>query len=250
MTDRALPNGSDDRSGYWYQVLKMSMAIPGVKVDRESFLRSQLKAHCDEYQVQEAVDTRPAVAGVPPAIVDKLADSCISWNRLKTSSVSFVAGMPGGWAMAGTIPADLGQFYGHAVRLAQELAYLYGWPDLFSEEGEFDEETMHRVTLLIGAMMGSGLARRGLADIAKRFADEVTHRLPRRALTQYGFFNMAKQVARWIGIRLTKKTFASAVAKIVPLVGGAISSSISFVAMTKMAGRLKNHLRELRYAYP
>ena len=29
--------------------------------------------------------------------------------------------------MAGTIPADMTQYYVHAFRIMQKLAYLYGW---------------------------------------------------------------------------------------------------------------------------
>ncbi|MFG6119315.1 hypothetical protein [Thalassobacillus sp. B23F22_16] len=36
--------------------------------------------------------------------------------------------------MAGTIPADLTQFFGHSMILAQELAYLYGHENLWLDE--------------------------------------------------------------------------------------------------------------------
>ena len=35
-------------------------------------------------------------------------------------------GLPGGVAMGVTIPADLAQFFGMSLRLAQELSYLFG----------------------------------------------------------------------------------------------------------------------------
>ena len=61
--------------------------------------------------------------------------------------------------MAGTIPADMAQFYWHALVMAQKLAYLYGWSDLL-EEGQVDEQTEFQLTLLIGAMLGAALAGR------------------------------------------------------------------------------------------
>ena len=143
--------------------------------------------------------------------------------------------------MAGTIPADIVQFYWHALVLAQKLAYLYGWLDLLNE-GQVDEETEFRLTLLIGAMMGSQPARRGLVEVAERLAKEVAHRLRRQALT--------KQVARWVGIKITTTAFSRGISKVIPIVGAVVSASLTASMMFPMAKRLKNHLRELRLAKP
>ena len=48
----------------------------------------------------------------------------IGQDGRRTTALSFAAGIPGGLAMAATIPADVAQFFGMALRLAQELAYL------------------------------------------------------------------------------------------------------------------------------
>ena len=67
--------------------------------------------------------------------------------------------------------------------LAQKLAYLYGWPDLFDPEVDLDEETELRIVLLIGAMLGAANANRLLAEMSSRFAGETAvfqgMRLPR-----------------------------------------------------------------------
>ena len=86
--------------------------------------------------------------------------------------------------------------------MAQKLAYLYGWPDLL-DNGEVDEETEVELTLLIGVMTGAAAAERGLAEIAKRVAEQVIRRLPRQALTKTAYYPIAKQVAKWIGISIT-----------------------------------------------
>lgn len=120
----------DVKEKVWRRVLRASMAMPGAKVDRVAFLHTQLHNYCDKRQIMLAVEERPVVAGIPGDAIDRIADSCIKGHVLKASSISFATGLPGGWAMAGTIPADLAQFYWHALVLAQKLAYLYGWPDL------------------------------------------------------------------------------------------------------------------------
>ncbi len=216
-------------------------------MERDSFLYSQLINYCNEDQVRRAVETRPAMAGVPVEVVDQIANSCINNHVLRASGISFMAGLPGGWATAITIPADLAQFYGHATILAQKLAYLYGWPDLL-EEGEVDEETELRLTLLIGAMMGAKAAQKGLIELAERLAVQVAHRLPRQALTQYAAYTLAKQVGKWIGVNVTKTTFARGISKVVPFVGGVASATVTVVLMRPMAKKLQKHLKTLRYA--
>ncbi len=248
MPDKYLPEKSRGER-VWERVLRASLALPGAKVDRASFLTSQLSSYCDEEQIRKAIQFRPAMVGIPSDMIDKLSDSCIRSHILKAASISFAAGLPGGFAMAGTIPADMAQFYWHALVLSQKLAYLYGWPDLL-EEGEVDEETELHLTLLIGAMMGAVTAKRGLAELAARFAEQVARRLPRQALTKTVYYPTVKKVAAWIGIKVTKRTFAGGVAKVIPVVGGVVSAGMTAAMMRPMAKRLKNHLRTLRYALP
>ena len=78
-TSLALPEESPEESKgekVWARVLRASLALPGAKVDRRAFLRSQLSPYCNEQQVGEAIGGRPALAGVPPVLIDTLADSC------------------------------------------------------------------------------------------------------------------------------------------------------------------------------
>lgn len=226
-----------------------ALALPSAKVDRANFLRSQLHNHCDEATVLRAIEDRPANAGISPDLIDELANSVIKSHVIKASGISFAAGLPGGWAMAGTIPADTAQFFWHATTLAQKLAYLYGWPDML-KDGEVDEETKLQLTLLVGAMLGAAQANKVIAEAARRIAEEVVRRVPRMALTKTAWYPIIKQVAKWIGISITKTTFARGASKVVPIVGGAISAGVTAATMRPMAKRLKKHLRGLALAKP
>ena len=242
-------NDQDAQATVWNRIARASMAIPGAKVDRRDFLYAQLRSYCDERQVCRAIEGRPANAGIAPDVIDKLADSCIKWHVIKAAGISFAAGLPGGWFMAGTIPADLAQFYWHAIVLSQKLAYLYGWPDIL-KEGAVDEETGLRITLFIGAMMGAHGAHIALAEVAERFAEQVAHRLPGMALMKTAWYPVIKEIGKWIGIQVTKTSFARGVAKVIPVVGGVVSAGVTVVTMRPMGRRLKDHLRELRLAKP
>ena len=104
---------------------------PGVRVNREEFLRQELgKLHLSDDAIARALGSSPVLAGVPLTELDRIADEAISYETNKSAAISFVAGIPGGFAMLGTIPADLMQYYMHALRIMQKLAYLYGWGEL------------------------------------------------------------------------------------------------------------------------
>ncbi len=242
------PQSSDD-GGRTLAIIEAALAMPRTKVDRSAFLHDQLRSHCSERQVELAIEFNPAFARIPVTTIDRIADSVIRSQNFKAAAGSFVTGMPGGIAMAVTVPLDLAQNTGHALVLAQKLAYLYGWPELF-QEGAPDEETQSRMAMLLGSMLGLRQANILLSEISSRFASQVASRLPRYALTKTAYYPVIKEICKWLGIKLTKTTFAQGVAKLIPVVSGGISGALTGVVQRKMAHRLKNHLRELEFAKP
>ena len=237
----------DDSSGWILRILRVAMGLPGARVDRTSFLKSQLRPHFPEEQVKEAIEYNPAHAGTPIDKIDEIADSIIKSHVVKAAGTSFATGLPGGFAMVATIPADTVQFAWHSIVVSQKLAYLYGWPNLL-EEGELDEETLLRIVLLIGVMLGAAEANKLLAEIANRFAREVGRRVPRYALTRTAYYPLIKAILRWVGVSLTKQSFAKGLSKVIPIVSGLISAGVTAYTLRPMARRLKNHLRTLEYA--
>ncbi len=226
-------SGHDDR--VWQRVLHAALAVPGVKVDREQFLRSTLKSIADEEQIEKAVQTRPALAGIDTEKIESRANVLIRKHVTRASGISFAAGIPGGFAMLGTIPADLAQYFFHMTVMAQELAYLYGWPDLL-HEGELDEIAQADITMFIGAMMGVGAAKQGLQQLSAR------------AVTHHASSMLAKRVGRYIGVKITKDTFTRGFAKAIPLLGGFIGAGMTASTMLPMARHLRQDLAQLDYA--
>ena len=78
---------------------------------------------------QKILNEGPIAAGCSKEEIKRLAKRLVNERTLTSTGLSFAAGLPGGIAMAGTIPADTIQFYGIALRLAQEISYLYGADD-------------------------------------------------------------------------------------------------------------------------
>ena len=151
--------------------------------------------------------------------------------------------------MAATIPADIAQFYAMDLRMAQQIAYLYGEPDLFQNGLPDDGRVRNQLTVFCGVMFGvsgaTSLARAATAKIAK----QMMSTLPKKALTKTLYFRFIKSIAKVLGIKMTKQVFARGVSKFVPLLGGAISGGMTFAMMRPMGNRLIDALEEAHFAY-
>lgn len=227
----------------WNKVMGAALSMPGVKVDRDEFLKKELKIYCSPEQLEQAISSRP-INGVSKDVIDRIASACINSHTAKVTAVSAIAGIPGGLAMAGTIPADMAQYYWHVFVLAQKLAYLYGFPDLRDEKGNLTDTASDMLTLFVGVMMGASAANQAIKGLAKEFAKQVVKRLPQKTLTKTVYYPIIKQVAKWIGVRLTRDTFAKGVGKAIPVLGGVISGGLTFGTFRPSAKRLQHKLQE------
>ncbi|CAM5295094.1 hypothetical protein [Streptomyces fumanus] len=235
----------------FFAVLLAAAKLPGVRIQREAYLRSALARHCSEDDIRRAIEETPAAAGIAAEILDKAANDSIRYETAKVSALSAAAGIPGVLALPATVPADTAQYVGHMLRIAQKLAYLYSWPDLFSEEGEdTDDATKAVLTLFFGVMVGTKSANTAVGKVAGLMSEQVAKKLPQKALTQGVVYPIVKKVAAYLGVQMTKETFAKSVAKAIPLVGAAVSGTLTFATYLPMAKRLKKHLAGLPLAEP
>lgn len=124
---------------------------------------------------RKAVSSTPLRAGIPQELINGIADEVIQYERVCVSGISTALGMPGGVAMAATIPADIAQYYGYMLRATQKLMYLYGFPQIDVEENGqvFDSETMNLLILCMGVMYGVVGANNALKAVAKALGTGV-----------------------------------------------------------------------------
>lgn len=241
-------NNNDKSINVFNSILRASLSLPGAKVKRDQYLRKELSSRFEKAVVDHAVSESPAKAGIDQNQIKQIAKGSIKYHRAGVSSVSFATGLPGGWWIAGTVPADLSQFFWHVIVILQKLAYLHGWPELFNEKDEIDDETLLLLTVFIGVMFGANGAAKALGELAEKVSAEVVKRLPQKALTKYGIYRLAKEVAKWIGIKLTKETFARYLSKVIPVISGFISGGITWISFSIMSTRLRRHLKNLPLA--
>lgn len=229
-------------------LLKATASLPWVRIDREKFLKSALKPYYGDEIVKKAIEHNPAYAGISVEQIDTIANSSIKFETRNVSAISFAAGLPGGLAMAGTIPADLAQWFGHVLRVLQKLIYLYGWSELFDEDGGMDDETANLLTLFVGVMFGVAGAANAIAKVADAAAGRAAKVIARKALMKGWIYPIVKKVAGVLGIRMTKDIFAKGVGKMIPVIGGFTSAGLTYSTFKPMAIKLRDHLSTLKFA--
>ncbi len=144
--------------------------------------------------------------------------------------------------MAATIPADTMQYFGFSLRLAQEIAYLYGHDDFFDSNGEMDDKTRGELMLYLGVMLGVSGAASSVRYLTQVLATKIAKDLSKKALTKTSYYPLIKTIAGYIGIKLTKATFARSASKVVPILGGIVSGGLTYLSMSSMTGRLIEEL--------
>ena len=226
----------------WNKVLSAVIQIPGVKVNRDSFLQEKLSIYCTASQISLAIE-KGTIGNIDEKVLDKIAKECIQSHTIKVTAISTALGMPGGFAVLGTIPGDLSQYYYHVFVLSQELAYIYGYPDLCDENGTFTESAQNLLTTFVGVMGGVVAANKVIQEIAEQAQKQVLRRLPQYALTKGILYPMIKQIAKWIGVSLTKQSFARGVSKFVPIIGGIVSGGLSYYTFKPQAKKLMGKLK-------
>ena len=244
--DVASPTPTDDEAEEFAErLVRRAASLSMVKINRGTFLRTEIPKYCPDVDAQFAVETTPAEAGVPSAVLDRIAQDAIEFEVKKCAGLSFLAGIPGGLALVGTVPADLAQYIGHVMRVEQKLAYVYGWQS-FLDDDEVDDRTIMELVVLMGVMMEVGGVASTLTKFAATTAQQAVARtIERQALTKTFFYPVMKKVLRFIGISLTKQTFAKTAAKLVPVIGGAVSGGLTYFSFKPSAEKLKAYLRAM-----
>ena len=230
----------------------LGLRTPGVGINRADFLRAELKKDFSGDVIEDAIERTPALAGISVDMINKHADQVIEYERNCVTGISAALGMPGGFAMAATIPADIVQYYGFMLRAAQKLLYLYGFPEIdVSEKGQhFDSETLNMMTLCLGVMYGVANASKALIAMANALAKGVEKQLLKKALTKGTIYPIVKSISKWFGVKMTKQVFAGFFKKAIPVVGAVVGGSITYLSFKPCCDKLKDSLKNTMLSNP
>ena len=233
-------------------IIVQALKIPGVHIDRAKFLQKELFKNHPQRVIDNVINYTPAIAGIPAEEIDKIANEVIKAERIRVSGISAALGLPGGLAMAATIPADILQYYGCTLRAAQKLMYLYGFPEIGIKENELylDSETTNILILCLGVMNGVAGANNAIKAMAKALGVGVEKKLLRMALTKGAFYPFIKGVLKWFGVGLTKEVFAGFFKKAIPVAGGMVGGGITFATFKPCCLKLVEALRDTMLSNP
>lgn len=214
--------------------------LPIVRVDREAFLR---KHFGDSAHLAVILEQGPHVVYSTDSL-EKKAASIIKSSAAKTSAASFAAGLPGNPAlMVAAGGADVAQYFGFAINLAQQIAYLFGEDELFENgAGNLSEAAQIRVIAYLGAMFGAAGAAALVANTSKVAGATMGKKVAAQALTKTAWYPLVKKVGALVGRQITKKTVEKTITKAVPVLGGVVSGGLTYATFRPMGHRLAGTL--------
>ena len=215
------------------RLLLETTKLPMVKIDRELFLRKELRDRYRPEVVELAIQYNPAYAGISVEDINKIAKSCIKGEATQVSTI---------FAILGSLPADLAQYFAHILRVLQKLIYLYGWSELGFDTKEMNDETKNLLILFIGIMFGVNSAVNTVHALSAQIAKQVAKKLPQHAFTKGFVYPIVKKIASILGVQMSKKMFANGVSKVVPVVGAVTSGALTYITFNAMAEKLRKHL--------
>ena len=233
-------------------IIIIGLRTPGIKINRSDFLQKEFFKKYPQEIIDDAIENNPAHANISVEEIDKIADEVIQYERNCVSGISAALGLPGGVAMAATIPADIAQYYGYMLRATQKLLYLYGFPEIDTTEKDhkFDSETMNILIICLGVMYGAAGANNALKAMSHALAIGVEKKLLNTALTKGTIYPIVKNVSKWFGVKMTKQVFAGFFKKAIPVVGGVIGGGITYLSFKPCCEKLKNSLQDTLLSNP
>lgn len=233
-------------------IIILGLKAPGIKINRAQFLKEELLKKYSQDVIDSVIAKTPAQAKIPSIELNKIADEVIKYEKNCVSAIAAALGMPGGLKMADAIPTDIVQYYGYMLRTAQKLLYLYGFPEIDTEEIEqnFDSETMNILILCLGAMYGVAGANNAIKILAKAFAEGAEKKLIKDALAKGAIYPIIKIIIQWFNVNLTKKILSETSKQEIPVAGGTIGGGINFFAFKSSCERLKTTLQDTLLSNP
>lgn len=233
-------------------VIIAGIHLPGVGINRDEFLRREFRMDCSPEVIDEAVRTNPARAGIPSEIVNKHVDDVIEFERKCVSGIAAALALPGGIAMAATVPVDIAQYYGYMLRAAQKIMYLYGFPDIFTDDDDLNlsSATMNALTLCLGVMYGVANANKAIRAIAQALEKGIQRELMKQTLTKGTLYPVIVEITKWFGVNITKDVLAGVLEKAIPVVGSIIGGGLTYLTFKSCCDKLKDALCDTQLSNP
>ncbi len=184
-------------------------------------------------------------------IITKAARSIVAKHRIRLAATGFISGLPGGpWGIAGGTVADLEEYIRRMFLLAQEVGHVYGlipipYVETISDDAEEYFDTVQEEVfkaILIG--LGIGGFSMAATQLSKFVAEKEAKEILARKISQKVLTELAKRIARVLGIQLSKRQISRIVLRAIPILGGGFNATICYYSLKALGNNLIKHFRE------
>ena len=135
--------------------------------------------------------------------------------------------------------ADVVQYFGFALNLSQQIAYLFGEEELFSGDyNQLPEEARIRFVAYLGFMFGVGGSSALIANVSKTAGKNLGKKVAQQALTKTAWYPLVKKIGSIIGFKITKQSIGKSITKVIPVIGGVISGGLTYMTFKPMGNKL------------
>ena len=231
---------------HFEDLINKAFKMPGIQVNRESFLRKELEAYYDFSFVKEAIDQSPMIAGISYEDINKIADSVIAYESKHGSSVSAALSIPGGIGLFATLPMDVMQNFAFYLRCVQKLMYLYGWPQIEFEKNQLNPISMHILIFSFGVMYDLKDASIGLKALSSIVYEDKDRQIIYESLIKGKFVPIVKEIETCFEKRMAKEVLGNFFEKSLPIFGAIVCGGISYLSFNKHCSNLKNVLKDTK----
>lgn len=227
-------------------IILKCVKLPGVKINREEFLRKELSKKATKEQVDVAIIENPSNAHIDKKFIDKTALKVIKKERIKVSSISAACSATGGVVAIASIPVDMIQYYGYLLRIVQKLVYLYGFPEL---DFEYDKDTLKEETLAViigclGVMFGISKARKLIGKMAKTISKKASQTIAKKIATKpIILLPLIKSISQSFSKKITLVAIKEVAKRAIPVIGFIIGGIATYLTFNACCKRLRMNLQ-------
>lgn len=248
MIENAESESTERGVELWRCAISTALKIPHVAIDRTEFLKRELSPYIGEENLDRVESSRPWEL-VGDEVLEKIAKTCIRRATIHASAKSFVAGLPGGIGLVGTIPLDMLQYFYHTIRLSQKISYLYGFQNLVDEKGNISDSAVDLLSVYLGVNLGLNVAGQALEVVVKQLARTAPEKIAAKSLSKTFFHPLVKKMAPHLGVKMTKQLFGKGAGKVLPVLGGILSGGLTAFSVQRGGRNLLKAMKEQKEAF-
>lgn len=224
------------------EIIQTVIRIESVRIDRNDFLTRQF-AGDESIGLDDILEKGPVGAGYDRGTLRKLAVTLAQ----KETGKSGLLDIPDDVIKNSIIPYQTLLFYAAAVRMIQQIAYLYGEHDFRTDTDP--DKTVGRLHLYYSVMTGSGKAEKALKLLSSSVTSKSFNKLTESFIEKTVYQPIVKPTAKALGVKMPKMKFNRIVSKAMPIVKNAVADGINLTSLLPMANRLIKTLDEAQFAY-